>query len=187
MAGLRRIVSELMIYDAGDTLCSGMAEGFLEQHRYGAWTVDARGIRGVAELSGVLQDYLSVEQVTFSTHGMPGGVFLSGGSLTTATLPLVQISPGLYRGPGRLLFQGCQTVRTEAGRRFLVAAGRRFFAGKGGVVAGCTIFTLGLSSGARLPLIGRSSGGWEIGRLILFSLDARGNVVATRTVRPFGL
>lgn len=187
MSTLRKCVSELMIYDADDELSSDEAGEFLSSHQYGAWTVDARGIHGLAELSGVLQDYIGIEQITFCTHGSPGGVYFKGGSLTVGTLPLVIISPGLYRGPGRLLFMGCQTARSRAGRDFLIAAGRRFFAGKGGVVGGCTIFALGFSSGSRLPLFGRSSGGWEIGRLVLYSLNARGEIVASRTVRPFGL
>ena len=82
---------------------------------------------------------------------------------------------------------GCETARTKYGENFLIAAGNHFFARKGGVVGGATIYSLGFSSGARLPLFGRSSGGWGIGQLVLFHLDAKGSVIDTKTVNPFGL
>jgi len=176
-----------MVYDADDKLSSDEAEEFLDSHQYGAWTVGAAGIRGVTELSTALQNFGNIEQLSFCTHGFPGGVFFKGGSLTTGTLKIVTVPPGLFKGAGRLLFMGCETARTKAGEDFLVAAGRHFFAGKGGVVGGSTIYNLGFSSGTRLPMLGNSSGGWGIGRLVLFKLDAKGNVIATKTVKPFGI
>ena len=54
------------------------------------------------------------------------------------------------------------------------------------MVGGATIYTLGFSSGARLPLFGNSSGGWNVGSLVLFQLDNTGTVIETKTVKPFG-
>lgn len=184
---IRQWVSELMIYDADDKSIADEAQEFLDSHKFGAWTVGAAGIRGVTELSKALQGFGNIEQLSFCTHGFPGGVYFKGGSLTSGTLKLVTVPPGLFKGFGRLLFMGCETARTKTGEDFLVAAGKHFFAGKGGVVGGSTIYNLGFSSGTRLPLLGRSSGGFGIGKLILFHLDAKGNVVGTKTVKPFGL
>jgi hypothetical protein len=100
---------------------------------------------------------------------------------------MVRVPFDLYGGAGRLLFMGCETARTKTGESFLIAAGKHFFAGKGGVVGGSTIYNLGLSSGTRLPILGRSSSGWGLGKLILFQLDAKGNVILRKAVRPFGL
>jgi hypothetical protein len=184
---MRRWVSELMIYDADDKLSCDEAKEFLDSHKYGAWTVGAEGIRGVRELSNALQKFGNIEQLSFCTHGFPGGVFFKRGSLTAGNLNIVNVPPRLFKGAGRLLFMGCETARGRVGENFLIAAGRHFFAGKGGVVGGSTLYNLGFSSGTRLPLLGRSSGGWGIGKLILFHLDAKGNVIGTKTVRPFGL
>ena len=184
---IRRWVSELMIYDVDDKLSSDEATKFLDSHKYGAWTVGAEGIRGVTALSEALQNFGNIEQLSFCTHGFPGGVFFKGGSLTSGNLTIVTVPPGLFKGAGRLLFMGCETARGKAGENFLIAAGRHFFAGKGGVVGGSTIYNVGFSSGTRLPVLGGSSGGWGIGKLILFHLDANGNVIGTKTVKPFGL
>jgi hypothetical protein len=184
---LRRWVSELMTYDADDKLSVDEAEEFLESHKYGAWTVDAKGIRGVGELSDALNGYGNLEQLSFCTHGFPGGVYFQHGSLVTGNLRRVIIHPNLFRSVGRLLFMGCETARGKAGEDFLVAAGRHFLAGKGGTVGGTTIYNLGWSSGSRLPVLGRSHGGWEGGKLVVFYLDAKGNVTDSKSVRPFGL
>lgn len=184
---LRRWISELMIFDADDRLSSDEAKAFINSYQYGAWTVGVEGIHGVAEISAALKKYGNVEQLSFCTHGFPGGVFFKRGSLTASTLKQVAVPGGFFKGAGRLLFMGCETARTKAGEDFLVAAGKHFFAGKGGVVGGSTIYNLGFSSGTRLPLLGGSSGGWGIGRLILFQLDGKGNVIARKTVKPFSL
>lgn len=184
---IRQWVSELMIYDADDKLSADEAKEFLDSNRFGAWTVGAAGIHGATELSKALQGFCNIEQLSFCTHGFPGGVYFKGGRLTSTTLKLVTVPPGLFRGAGRLLFMGCETARTKAGEDFLIAAGKHFFAGRGGVVGGSTIGNLGFSSGTRLPLLEISSDGFGIGRLILFHLDAKGNVIETKTVKPFGL
>ena len=75
-----------MIYDADDRSTSGEAEEFLDSHKFGAWTVGAEGIRGVAELSKALQNFGNIEQLSFCTHGFPGGVYFKGGSLTAGNL-----------------------------------------------------------------------------------------------------
>jgi hypothetical protein len=186
-AGLRRWVSELMIYDADDTLSSDEAEEFLDSHKFGAWTVGAAGIRGVSELGRALESFVNIEQLSFCTHGFPAGVYFNAGSLTAATLRSVTVPAGLFKGAGRLLFMGCETARTKEGQDFLIAAGKHFFAGKSGVVGGTTIYNLGFSSGTRLPLFGDHSGGFGFGHLVLFHLDAKGNVVNSKTVKPFGL
>jgi Domain of unknown function (DUF4347) len=188
MAGsIRECVSELMIYDADDELSSDEAKKFLDSHQFGAWTVNVAGIHGAAELSKALQNFVNIEQLSFCSHGSPGSVYFMRGSLTARNLKSVIVPYDLFKGAGRLLFMGCETARTKTGEDFLIAAGKHFFAGKGGVVGGSTIYNLGFSSGTRLPLLGFSSGGLEIGKLILFHLDAKGNVIGTKTVRPFGL
>jgi Domain of unknown function (DUF4347) len=184
---LRQWVSELMIYDADDTSCSDEAAELLDSHKVGGWTVGAAGVRGVAELSKTLQDFVNILQLSFCTHGFPGGVHFKGGSLTSVNLKTVSVPSRLFNGPGRLLFMGCETARTKAGEDFIIEAGKHFFTGKGGVVGGSTIFNLGSSSGCRLPILGDSSGGWEIGQLILFHLDAQGKVIERKDVKPFGL
>lgn len=186
-ASIRQWVSELMIYDADDKLSSDEAEEFLDSHKFGAWTVGAAGIRGVAELSQALQNFANIEQLSFCTHGLPGVVPFNRGSLTAWNLKSVTVPPSLFKGAGRLLFMGCEIARTKDGENFLIAAGKHFFARKGGVVGGATIISLGFSSGTRLPLFGESGGGWGIGQLVLFHLDAEGNVIDTKTVKPFGL
>jgi len=188
MAGdLRNWVSEVMIYDADDKLSSDEARNFQDSYRVGGWTVGIAGIRGVGELSGALDKFVNIEQLSFCTHGFPGGVFFPRGNLTSANLKTVVVTPRLFKGAGRLLFMGCETARTPAGEAFLVAAGKHFFAGKGGVVGGSTIYNLGPASGTRLPLFGDSSGGWASGRLVLYRLDDQGNVLDTAQTRPFGL
>ena len=191
-ASLRSMVSELVVYDADDSSCSNEAAGFVASHAYGAWTVDAKGIHAAPELNGVLDGFVNIKQLSFCTHGFPAGVYFNGGSLTGVNLSTVTVPRNLFAGPGRLLFMGCETARTKAGEDFLIAAGKHFFAGKGGIVGGATIYILGADlftpfSDARLPVLGRSSGGWGSGKLILFHLDTKGNVIASKTVKPFGL
>ena len=184
---LRKWISELMIYDADDESCSDEASEFLQSNKYGGWTVDAVGIRGKDELNDVLKGYVKINQITFCTHGFPGGVYFKRGSVTSGNVYSIDVPPDLFGGTGRLLFMGCETARSKAGEDFLVDAGRHFFAGKGGVVGGATIYALGFSSGARLPLLGSSSAGWHVGKLILFKLDTSGTVTGNSSVSPFGL
>ncbi len=188
--GLRRIVCELMIYDADDRGimgCEREAKKFLADHEYGAWTVAAAGIRGVGQLADTLRGYCNIQQLSFCTHGFPGGVYFRNGSLGIQNLQGVQVPPTLFSDTGRLLFMGCETARTDSGEQFLIAAGKHFFAGKPGVVGGTTIYNIGLIWGARLPVFGRSSGGWHTGQLVIYQLDAQGNVTQRRVVKPFSL
>jgi hypothetical protein len=189
MTALRKWISELMIYDADDKLSSDEAMQFLESNKFGAWTVDAQGIKGANELGDVLKGYVNIKQISFSTHGFPGGVYFKNGSLVAGNLKDVSIPKDLFAGQGRVLFMGCETARTKVGEHFLVAAGRQFFAGKGGVVGGSTVYNYGFSSGTRLPVLGGSSSDGflpEIGHLVLVYLDAAGNIVSHKTVKPFG-
>lgn len=179
MPELRKWVSEVMIYDRDDKLSADEASEFLASYRVGGWTVDAKGISGVGELSDALKGYVNIKQLSFCTHGFPGGVYFKSGSLSAGNLKTIQVLPTLFEGPGRLLFMGCETARTQAGKDFLIAAGRHFF-DKGGVVGGSTIYNLGFSSGTRLPFFGPSSGGWAAGKLILYQLDPDGKVVGSK-------
>ena len=129
-----------------------------------------------------------MEQLSFCTHGLPGKVCFKGGHLTVANLSKVAVPKDLFKGAGRLLFMGCDTARGTDGETFLIAAGKHFLAGKGGVVGGTTIHTLGFSSGTRLPLFFSSSESWgELGNLVLFHLDADSNVIGRKTAKAFGL
>jgi hypothetical protein len=183
-AGLRKSVSELMIYDADDQFSIDEAKQLLEDYQYGAWTVDIKGIRGVSELSGVLEQYINLEQVTFCTHGKSGSVYFRNGSLDLGTISSVVVPPTLFRGPGRLLFMGCETARPPNGELFLKRAGWQFFRGKGGTVGGATIYVRGYSWGSQLPLDGGSSDGREFGKLVIFRLDGKGQVIGSMTSQP---
>ena len=188
MAEIRTWVDELMIYDADDKLSIDEAKELKSDDNAGKIAIE--GVTGVKDLNDKLKKYVNLKQVSFSTHGSPGSVYFKQGSLNTHSLSALFIDPSLFQGPGRLLFMGCEVARTKAGEDFLIAAGKRFFAGKGGVVGGTTIYNLGFSSGTRLPLLGGSSSAGilpELGNLILFRLDGAGNVTAKNTVRPFGL
>ena len=186
-AELRKWVNEVMIYDKKDSLSADEAASFNESHQVGGWTVAIEGIRSADELSGALDKYINVDQISFSTHGFPGGVWFPGTSLTVQNLKSVVVPKSLWNGRGRLLFMGCETGRTPAGENFLIEAGKHFFAGKGGIVGGSTIYNLGFSSGTRLPVFFTSSGGWHGGKLLLFQIDANGNLVQSKTATPFGL
>lgn len=176
MPDLKTWVDELMIYDLSeDKLSSNEAKHFLAS----GGSKGAEGIKSVTELGGVLKRYVNLKQLSFCTHGYPGGVAFPQGNLTAANLKSVPVPANLFRGEGRLLFMGCETARTKEGEAFLVAAGQHFFAGKGGVVGGSTVYNLGYSSGTVLPMFGGSSSTGvlpERGKLILFRLDASGKV-----------
>jgi len=184
---IRKWVNEVMIYDRDDKLSSDEAESFGESHQFGGWTVATEGIRSAGELSDALDKFINVDQISFSTHGFPGGVWFPGTSLTVVNLKSIVVPRSLFNGPGRLLFMGCETGRGPEGEKFLIEAGKHFFAGKGGVVGGSTIYNLGFSSGTRLPVLGSSSGGWHAGKLLLYKIDASGNLVASKSAAPFGL
>ena len=186
-AELRKWVNEVMIYDRDDALSSLEAAVFRDSHQEGGWTVGIEGIRSADELSGALDKFVNVDQISFSTHGFPGGVWFPGGSLTIGTLTTVIVPKTLFHGPGRLLFMGCETGRGPDGEKFLIEAGKHFFAGKGGIVGGSTINNPGPPTGTRLSVFGPSSGGWETGKLVLYKIDASGNVIARSSARAFGL
>lgn len=186
-AELRKWVNEVMIYDRDDSLSSDEANSFRDCYSTGGWTVAIEGIRSADELSDSLDKFIHIDQISFCTHGFPGGVFFPGRSLTTLNLKTVIVPNGLFNRNGRLLFMGCETGRGPAGESFLVEAGKHFFAGKGGIVGGSTIYNIGPSSGTRLPVFGSSSGGWHAGKLLLYNIDASGKVVGTKTARPFGM
>ena len=123
-ANLRKWISELMVFDGDDKSTVAEASEFLASYDIGGWSVDARGIHGIGELSNVLVDYCNIKQLSFCTHGFPGGVYFNGGSLSIWNLATVRIPPDLFIHQGRVLFMGCETARTQAGEDFLVAAGK---------------------------------------------------------------
>lgn len=176
-----------MIYDSDDKLSSDEAASFVNSYSMGGWTVAAEGIRAALDLSTALDKFVNIEQLSFCTHGFPGGVYFPGGSITETNLRSITVPPSLFNGPGRLLFMGCETASGKGGTDFLIAAGKHFFAGRGGIVGGSTIYNLGFSSGTRLPIFGSSSAGWNFGNLILYKIDPSGKVVDSKTVRPFGV
>ncbi len=184
---LRRIVSELMIYDAKDQLSTKEAETLKAKNIYGPWTVDTVGVTNIKEFNNALKDFINIKQLSICSHGAPGRVPFGGDVIIEQNLHLIKVPSTLFDGPGKLLFMGCETAGTEDGEKFLIAAGRHFFAGKGGMVGGANVSTLGFSSGTRLPLLGPSPKGWRIGKLIIFQLDAKGNLIKSKTAKPFGL
>jgi hypothetical protein len=181
---MRKMVRELIIYDADDSLSSHEAKKFQKTPQYGAWSVAAKGIRGVNELGAALNEYSSITQLSFCTHGSPGAVYFKKGSLKKSNLATVAFLPdvfGRHRNyesfTARLLFMGCQTAKGKSGKEFLIAAGKHFFKGKGGGIVGGTTNSnfYPYFGGTRVP-------GW--GKIILIKLDAKGNVVATKTIIP---
>jgi hypothetical protein len=188
MIGLRKWVSELMIYDANDKLSRDEATEFVEGNSVGGWTVASEGIEGVGDMGRALRTCCHVRQLTICSHGFPGGAWFPKGSLTTLSLRQVSIPGDLFEREGRLLFMGCETARTPDGRDFLIAAGRHFFAGRGGIVGGATIQLSGFSSGTRMGMVGWTSEGHlptHVGRLVLIKLNADGEIVGEKTVSAF--
>jgi hypothetical protein len=179
---LRKWVEELVIYSFDD-LSKDEAEE-LKASNIGGWTIDIEGARGINEIGPALKKYVNLRRLTFCTHGFSGGVFFDEGSVISVNLKKIAVPRDLYKDEGQLLFMGCETARNKDGEDFLIAAGRHFFAGKGGVVGGATVSTMGWSSGTVLPYVTLH---WnalpEIGKLVLFRLDATGNVVARKIAR----
>jgi hypothetical protein len=188
-AELRKWVNEVMIYDKEDSLSRNEAASFQESHQTGGWTTAVEGIASADELSDALDKFINVDQISFSTHGFPGGVWFRAGSLTLYNLKSVTVPVRLWNGTGRLLFMGCETGRGPDGEKFLIEAGKHFFVGRGGIVGGSTVYNLGFSSGTVLPVFGPSSDGFHLGKLLLYKIDAKGNVIGSSSTqsRTFGL
>lgn len=205
---LRKWVDEVMIYDVDDDLCISEAKDFLSSYQYGGWTVGAEGVRNITQTSEALTRYTHIKQITFNTHGSPGAAWVSnskGIPLDTDALSILPIPRYLFAGEGRLLFFGCNIAEFKKGEDFLVAAGKHFFRGKGGVVGGTTVANVAMKypwqheSVARetfVPLFGESSEVWfhlpilgnvqkrRWGELVLYRLDADGNIIANQRVTP---
>jgi len=179
---LRKWVQELMIYspDAASKLEAEVAKSSAA----GAWTLDIEQADSIVDVNIALKRYVHLKRVTFCTHGFSGGVYLEGGSITKGTLSMLAVPRDLFRGEGQLLFMGCETARDGTGRDFLIEAGRKFFAGTGGVVGGATVSVAGWPSGSVLPYL---TPHWdslpERGNLILFRLDAQGKVIGQSIAR----
>lgn len=181
---LRKWVDELVIY-SGDDLSKNEAEE-LKQSSIGGWSLDIEPADSIPDVNRALMRYVNLRRVTFCTHGFSGGVFFENGSMITVNLTKLDIPRDLYHREGQLLFLGCETARNQEGENFLIAAGRRFFAGKGGVVGGTTVNNIAWPVfGTVLPYLSFS---WdrplpESGKLILYRLDTQGNVVARNATR----
>ncbi len=177
MATIRTWCEELMIYSPDD-LSKDEAEE-LKRKGEGGWVIEIEKADKIADVNAALRKYVNIKRLSFCTHGFSGGVFFENGSIMTSNLRKIVVPRDLFRGEGQLLFMGCETARNKDGEKFLVAAGRHFFAGKGGVVGGSTVTIQGWSSGSVLPYLTLH---WttlpEMGKLVLFRLDARGSIVA---------
>src|SRR3954470_14208562 len=103
-AELRKWVNEVMIYDKEDWLSRNEAASFQESHQVGGWTTAIEGIASADELSDALDKFINVDQISFSTHGFPGGVWFRAGSLMLYNLKSVKVPATLWNGRGRLLF-----------------------------------------------------------------------------------
>ena len=176
--GLRKWVDELVIYSM-DALSKDEAEEKKNSTKGQSWTIEIEGANGIEDVNRALGKYVNLKRISFCTHGFSGGVFFDKGSIMSVNLKRISIPRDLYKGQGQLLFMGCETARNKEGENFLIAAGRHFFAGKGGVVGGSNVSIMGWTSGSVLPY---ATLNWdtlpEIGKLILYRLDADGNVVA---------
>lgn len=177
MATIRTWCDELMIYSPDD-LSKDEAEA-LKREGEGGWTIGIEEANKIADVNAALRKYVNIKRLSFCTHGFSGGVSFEKGSILTVNLRKITVPRDLFQGEGQLLFMGCETARNKDGEKFLVAAGRHFLAGKGGIVGGSTVTIQGWSSGSVLPYLTLH---WnalpEIGKLVLFRLDAKGTVIA---------
>jgi len=177
-------VDELIIYspDLASTFESKVAKD-------GASTANQMAIecaKSVGDVDIILQRYGNLKRLVFCTHGMAGVVFFSqaGGYLHQYNLGEVRVPVGLFQRAGQLLFTGCETARGKDGEDFLVAAGRHFFKGVGGVVGGATVKLLGWPTGTILPYVSWHTNALpESGMVVLYRLDGDGKVVARSTAR----
>jgi hypothetical protein len=171
-------IKELMIYDAGDSDSTKEAKEFLSKEPAGTAAIE--GIMTLADLNKALARYSGLKQVSFCTHGFPGQVQFDKLTLDQYNILSVNVPLGLFTGLGRLLFMGCSVAAPPKGEDFLVAAGKRFFSGKGGIVGGSTVDTVSWPGGTRLPKLSFTS--FAIGYLILLRLDNSGKVVLRKAV-----
>lgn len=184
MAGLTKWVDELIIYDSDDRASRQEANFTNDSDSFKSFG----GIEGVTcnvDVENALAKYVNLKQVTFITHGFPGGVSLPNGSIDKEVVEKMRIPPRLFLHEGRLLFMGCDTAYKAAGEEFLIAAGRRFFAGKGGIVGGATSTVSGFPTGSQLPILSWNvSGGISVerGALRLIKIDKFGKVTGSKTV-----
>lgn len=172
-----------MVYDASDGVCETVAKNFADKYKFGSWSVSIEGVNNVLEMNNVLMDYCNIKRLTFETHGNPGNIYFGGNRLNLTRLTEIIVPPQLFDRKGQLLFLGCSVARGYEGEKFLTAAGKRFFAGKGGVVGGSTIRTLGYSWGVVLPYGQISWSGLENGILRIFDLDNRGYIIGRKLLR----
>ncbi|MCU0983330.1 MAG: hypothetical protein MUC89_00100 [Acetobacteraceae bacterium] len=83
--------------------------------------------------------------------------------------------PTLFEHEGKVLLMGCETAQGPECRAFLIVAGTHYLTGHGGFVGGPTMSTRAPLSDVRLPA-------WAA--LVLFGLDAKGNVIARQSTKP---
>ncbi len=177
-------VDELIIYspDLASTLESKVAKD-------GASSANQMAIecaKSVGDVDIILQRYGNLKRLVFCTHGCPGVAYFSqtGGYLHENNLGEVRVPVGLFQRAGQLLFTGCEVARGKDGEDFLVAAGRHFFKGVGGVVGGATVKLLGWPTGTVLPYVSWHLNALpESGMVVLYRVDGDGKVVARSTAR----
>jgi len=181
---MRTWVDELIIYspDIASTLETKTAKG--EASTANQLAIECA--KSVGDVDIILQRYGNLKRLVFCTHGSPGVVFFSaaGGYLHQYNLGEVRVPVGLFQRAGQLLFTGCETARGQYGEDFLVAAGRHFFKGIGGVVGGATVKLLGWPTGTVLPYVSWHTNALpESGMVVLYRLDRDGKVEVRSTAR----
>jgi len=182
MLALRKWVNELMIYSLDDS-SKGEAEETKKSSNLN-WSIEIQSARGIKDIAPALSNVVNVTRVSFCTHGFPGGVYFDKGCINATSVKSIVIPPNLFKGEGQLLFMGCETAQAPFGEEFLIAAGSHFFKGRGGIVGGATVSLVGWSSGTVLPFV---TFHWdalpESGKLVLFRLDANGEVIGKKYAR----
>jgi len=169
---VRTSVDELMIYAKDESAFTTLAEKFEKEDPHNH---KAEQVSSASDISVILDRYTDLKQINFYTHGNVGYVHLAGGGVTKSTVSLLAAPhPGLFAGPGRVLFTGCNVAEGPGGRDFLIAAGQALLKGHGGCVGGTTsanVFGRWGLFDARMP---------KWGELRVIELDAGGTVVAEK-------
>ena len=165
---------QLMIYAKDDPDFAANAESFKAENPAGNMAEVAYSAR---DFPLILNRYTNLKQINFYTHGNVGYAYLAGGSLTKGNVSL--LTPphgGLFQGPGRVLFVGCNIGEGDDGRAFMIAAGQALLKGRGGIIGATTSFNTSI----RWGLIDIYKPLW--GKLRLIQLDGGGQVIAEKLV-----
>lgn len=145
--GVRVWADQLMIYSKDDSDFVPIAQRFEKESA--TESNKAAMVGALGDFVSVLDRFCNLRQITICTHGNAGGAKVARAFLNSGNASIFLKPPhaGLFSGPGRLLFTGCNVGEGDCGRDFLIEAGRTLFMGKGGIVGGSTAKTLTIRGG----------------------------------------